>query len=129
MLGLNPISAVFLVLLWIPVSLHCRLDRGGFFKTAPACCADDAEPAHDPDQCSERCSLLGGGLTKLGNDVLKAPEPVLTTGLEWLVERACKRNVVPKICPQNAASPPGLLRTWQFAARAALQPRAPTQAS
>jgi len=119
-----------MVVLWLPATLHCAMDRAAMFNSKPACCDDDANAAADENGCGPRCDLLDGGTQKLANDLVKAHAPVLLVGLASVARLWSDKLVVaPQISPDGAESPPELSRTWQFVERAAPSPRAPSPAS
>lgn len=89
------------VVLWLPATLHCAMDRAGLFEVKPVCCDDEKAQAADTKSCAERCSLLDGGAQKLAVDLVKAPAPVLRASLADLIEGVPETLLVPQIYPMG----------------------------
>jgi len=123
------LAAVVLLVLWLPASMHCAMDRVGLLESEPGCCADKPAQAPHADQCGDRCVVLDGGIHKLGGELLKDPAPVLLLALDWFVSEVRESKAVRQISPPAADFPPVYSRTWQFVTRAALPPRAPSPVS
>lgn len=111
------LAAWWLLALWLPATLHCSLDQAGVFGETQPCaeaCATD------------NCDVLESGLFNSAGVSLKVPAPSVLLCLCCLTEVAPEPPVVPALSPEGTVSPPELARTWQFTARAALPPRAPS---
>jgi hypothetical protein len=117
---LRSLAAWLLVVLWLPATLHCSLEQAGLLGGDEACAESCA---------TDNCDVLESGLFKSTTAVLKVPAPTALTCLCCLNEITPETIVVPPLSPEGTVSPPELARTWQFTARAAPPPRAPSPAS
>jgi hypothetical protein len=125
------IVALLLALVWLPATLHCGLEAAGLLEHADACChgehADAAKPTH--------CGVAGCGVVESGDyqpsySLLKVSAPVAVICFSSLIElTACLPGEPAIVAPEKAESPLEIRRTWQFLARAALSPRAPSSVS
>ncbi|OHE81172.1 MAG: hypothetical protein A3G75_01020 [Verrucomicrobia bacterium RIFCSPLOWO2_12_FULL_64_8] len=122
---LHSLVALVLVAFWLPATLHCGLEAAGIWTQA-GCCPPEESGASDC--ATDNCSMIEGGAYFLARGLLNAPAPVLAAlaGLCRLTEIAPESIVVLSVSPDRSGAPPELVRTWQFAARAALPPRAPS---
>lgn len=114
---------------WLPAALHCAVDQAGLFDSAPACCDHEEDRAPDDRACSERCAVFDRGINKTSTENPTLSAPVLLVLVDRLVPIEVKLAVTPAGLAKAADSPPELARTWQFVARAALPPRAPSKLS
>ncbi len=129
---LKAISVMAVLVLWVLAANHCRLEfvTGSAFL---ACCDHETAelPAghHDGDCEDDACAAVEEGLYKTESCQIALSKPtcaVLATFLPAV--RACTRP--PHTAPILTAGPrpePG--NPWQFTARTALSPRAPSVAS
>jgi hypothetical protein len=132
------IVALLLALAWLPATLHCglaALDAGG---PAGECCphahAASQDSAGDSTDDSAHCGLGVCDIVESGDyqpaqNVLKVSAPSAVVLVFHLIALASELTPVPEIAADaEVESPPELRRTWHFAARAALLPRAPSLA-
>ena len=118
------LMAVMLAVLWLPVTVHCRIEMvSGLTFLA---CAEKAD-AHGPHQgqsCEgDPCSELESGFFKIEeNSVVSLPSALVPGPTFSLcdLDDTVPHSVL--VCP----SPPDLPRSWQFTFRTALPPRAPS---
>ena len=123
------IFAWTLAVLWLPTMSHCALEQLGWLSATPGVCcdADDHGDQHESAEACAKdlCQTLESGAIKHGAAVAKAPRPALIVCLFQLVTTEPAEVLAPK---ETWVDRPveTLLNTWQFAARAALSPRAPS---
>jgi hypothetical protein len=121
------LSAILLLALWLPATLHCGLETAGLLlhehglDLADTGCATACE--------KESCSTLEDGAYKKASDPIKVSAPSLALCITQLVldvavEAAAES--APSVSPYTTDSPPELARTWQFTVRTALPARAPS---
>lgn len=121
--------ALVLALLWTPVTAHCLLEDAGLIHRDECCQPTNSPTDADHDAADGVCQIETGKfhLPKPGSIVAGIP-----VSMPW------QQSVPPAdavLRPQDSliatgTSPPAILgRTWQFARRAALPPRAPSAAS
>lgn len=116
-----------LVAVWLPVTLHCRLEAAGLHE-AGDCCA--TEPAAEvTGDCNDTlCPTLEETLYKESSAGLKLGAPAATACFTCLALGAPERaaGAEPSLSPARHAPPPELRVAWQFVARAAPPARAPS---
>ncbi len=124
---LLPFIACLLAVLWLPATLHCGLETAGLLlhehgiESADTGCATACE--------NDSCTLVEEGAFKNATGVTKVSAPVLALCVTQLVLiSAASAAVEPlsSVSPDTTDSPPELARTWQFIARTALLPGAPS---
>ena len=126
---LRSIAALVLALIWLPATLHCGLEAAGFLDEASAtCCAHD-EPSRAPSSdCTHgACGVVESGDYQPAHSFIKVVAPLAVICFSSLIEITPEQTIVPAIiAAAEVESPPEVRRTWQFVARAALSPRAPS---
>ena len=124
---LLPFIACLLAVLWLPATLHCGLETAGLLihehglESADTGCATACE--------KESCSTLEDGAYKKASDPIKVSAPALALCITQLVMNATSEAAdasALSVSPDTTDSPPELARTWQFIARTALLPGAPS---
>lgn len=120
---------VLLLALWVPVSLHCSLER--LLPDQPwlqCCCADASDPS-SPANCTQTpCGSVETGAFK-AEEQMASPTP---PAWSLLLVRSPEQELEPTAgCRPGMAGRPPLewSRTWHFTRRAARQPRAPNLAA
>lgn len=117
---------LLLALLWLPVMVHCQLESIPGLGWLSCCGHSDADdsPAHHTQDCeADSCATVESGLYKLED----APGSLVSPPLD----RALPSRLL-EHRPENlflAGGPPipaDFRQCWQFAFRAALEPRAPS---
>jgi len=127
---LRNILTVLLAILWLPVTSHCLL-----FETADgfdllSCCTHAETPGntdHHENECAtDSCAIVESGQYKTSLQRLTIPPFVTQVAFE--LPAPFTATLPPILIPLqhidgDLASRPG---TWQFSARTALPPRAPS---
>jgi hypothetical protein len=117
-----------LVALWLPVTLHCRLEAAGLFASPDACCAAEESPAPAGDCKDDACPTVEDALYKECTHGLKVSGPALNDCFACLAIVALDRDLCaePTLSPARHAPPLELRAAWQFLSRAAPPARAPS---
>ncbi|MDF3058748.1 MAG: hypothetical protein K0R17_2963 [Rariglobus sp.] len=122
-----PLIACLLAVLWLPATLHCGLETAGLWlhehglESADTGCAESCE--------KDNCALVEDGAFKNVTHVAKVNAPVLALCVTQLVLVSTATEAaapLSSVSPDTTDSPPELARTWQFIARTALLPGAPS---
>lgn len=126
-------TALLLALLWLPATVHCGLEAAGLVEHADACGHEDHRKNDaDSGHCdADNCSLVEDGAYAPSHQLVKVAAPIALLHVCHAVMRLAfetRARVVAEISPRTE-SPPEINRTWQFVARAALSPRAPSLVS
>ena len=124
MLRLTKFVAVLLLALWLPATLHCRLE--GLGLDALFSCADDAAKTTGSGCTDDGCQSLEDGQFALGKTRIDpAVLPLLACAGVPCFLRDAPLKTAPEIVVDSAEDMAPWQRTWQFARRAALPARAP----
>jgi hypothetical protein len=124
---LLPFIACLLAVLWLPATMHCGLETAGLLlhehgiESADTGCATACE--------KESCSTLEEGAFKNATHIVKVSAPVLALCVTQLVLISAASELaepLSSVSPDRSDTPPELARTWQFIARTALLPGAPS---
>lgn len=124
---LLPFIACLLAVLWLPATMHCGLETAGLLlhehgiESADTGCATACE--------NDSCTLVEDGAFKNATGVAKVGAPVLAvcvTRLVLISSASEADELLSSVSPDTTDSPPELARTWQFIARTALLPGAPS---
>jgi hypothetical protein len=120
--------ALLLATIWLPATLHCGLEAAGMLEHADACCHDEHAASKEPAHCgADNCGVVESGDYQPAHSLLKISAPVAVLDFSSLVEVLSPVVIEPEIvAPIEAESPLEIRRTWQFVARAAPSPRAPS---
>lgn len=119
------ILAGALVVLWVPLTMHCRLESLPGMEFLVCCPHEDASPHQDSDCDDDVCAAIESASYKTENNRVVVPTPVLAPAL--LLSIPLSLEVIPAANHiAFEASPPELPATWQFFFRTALPPRAPS---
>jgi hypothetical protein len=121
--ALRRIAALLLVALWLPATLHCRVE----VTLGVDCCATDG--AKDATDCpDDPCGAIESSQFKSTSHALTVPAPVLCA---CLFDNGLVPPPVEVAAPlvvgvsEEAASPPEVRQSRHFLARSALPARAP----
>jgi hypothetical protein len=122
------IVSLVLVALWLPATLHCRLETLGFDGVF-GCPEQTSGKTHHADEndCSrDSCQVVESGHFFFSKTkITPASLPALDCNFVFCLFRVIPPFVESPVfsCAQNEPLP--LQRTWQFTRRAALPARAP----
>ena len=127
---LKTILVMAVLAFWVPATNHCRLELIPGLEFL-ACCGHSEEEQssgqHQNECADDLCAQVEDGLYKTeSNQVVVEALPVCLIGfLPALLEQSPSPE---RACTVRRldASPPELLKTWQFSFRAAAPPRAPS---
>lgn len=122
------IAALFLAALWLPSTLHCRLETLGLDALFGCTAAHDESADHtESDPCAtDGCQVIEDGQFTFAKSKI---EPLSLPALACVCHLCLFLTEPPALAP--AISPPAqdetlpLQRTWHFAHRAAAPARAP----
>jgi hypothetical protein len=118
--------AALLLALWLPVTMHCELERLPGFGFLQCCCGEVDGQMQTVDCEEDFCEAVESGFYKIEDNPALAPELatlLLPAPLDWMAQALSAP--APHIQVPSAA-PPELPRVWQFSFRTALPPRAPS---
>jgi hypothetical protein len=129
MLRFGRVLLLALLALWLPATLHCRLEAAGFFDSH---CEGEQTAAAAGDDCADDvCPTIEQGLYKDSSATFKVAAPA-----ECHIPACCAHLLVPEpvivaspLSPVRHAPPSELTVRWQFIARAAPPARAPSRNS
>jgi hypothetical protein len=122
-------AAVLLLALWVPATLHCRLEQALSLELLSCCPHEgvDKTPAHHESDCaSDGCATVESGFYKQEEPQARPgrPLPVLVVVPAPHLDDGPKR--VWSSVPVVSRVPSELAKSWQFSCRAALPVRAPS---
>jgi len=116
--------ALFLALLWVPVSSHCLLEIAELIHHDHCCQPSFGhDHSHGHDAADGNCQVESRQLAGQKQEVLKLYLLVaLLQNADFsLPERTSSASLI-----SDGVAPPELRPTWQFVSRAAVTPRAPS---
>ncbi len=121
---------ILLATLWLPVSSHCLLLEVSSGLESLSCCthteAQEAAPHHEDDCATDACSVVEGA--KYQSSFQRVTVPPLDTHVLFellpLLEPTLTSTVIGTHQSDDALA--RLPVAWQFSARTALPPRAPS---
>lgn len=116
-----------LLALWLPATLHCRLEAAGFFEPH---CAEEQAAATGTDCKDDACPAVEQDLYKDSSAavIVAAPLECHVPDCGALLLSPDRLAVEPTLSPVRHAPPSELTVRWQFIARAAPPARAPNRA-
>jgi hypothetical protein len=123
---LRTIFALGLAVLWLPISMHCRLEQLPGFEIL-ACVEYPDEAAHQDEDCTQdSCAVIESGLYRANPGQIWAidPPPSAAEWVQFLANLVDTSSAFPLTADPQA--PPGLACRWQFDLRTAPSPRAPS---
>jgi len=122
-----------LAIIWLPVSSHCLLIESSAALEFLACCTHtdtNAAPEHHADDCAtDPCAVVEGA--KYKSSFQRVTVPPLATQVTFELPPLCDSSLISASggLHQSGAALAQLPVTWQFSARTALPPRAPSLVS
>lgn len=128
MARLVKIVSLVLLSLWLPATLHCRLEALGF-SAVFGCPEQDADQAHHADE--NDCARDSCQIVESGHFVFSKPEtapaslPSLAGNFVFCLLRVIPPPAELSIFSWTNNQPLPWQRNWQFTRRAALPVRAP----
>jgi hypothetical protein len=118
-------TALLLLAVWVPTTVHCNLEAA-FDWATESCCGEHADEAPAP---VEHCGVEDGGY-RIADSVVAVSAPALWVCWCFEVVRAQPPPAIGAASvTEHSESPPELIRTWQFIVRTALPVRAPSTVS
>jgi hypothetical protein len=126
---LSRMAAVFLLVLWAPVTVHCTLEAMPQFSFLASCCGE--ESGDDPNHCSaDACHSVESGNYRIEDNPDPTSKPTEWAMSFWLLTGPLASLLAESpdpIAPGfSATAPPELSVSWQFTLRAAPVVRAPS---
>ncbi len=122
---LTKLSALLLVALWLPATLHCQLENAGFDLFFA--CADQAAHTKGAACSGDACQVLESGQIALSKSRIDfAALPLLACACVSCFQHLVLPAPAPEIFAVRQDETLPLQRTWQFARHAALPARAPS---
>lgn len=118
-----------LVALWLPVSVHCQLERLPGLEFLSCCDHAEATAPHQDDDCEgDGCAVVESGLYKIEERQATLPAPDLEAFDATLLSDPAltSADAGDAVC---STAPLELLASWRFSLRTALSPRAPSTVS
>jgi hypothetical protein len=117
--------AVLLLVLWMPVTMHCALETVPGFGFLQCCCGEDEGQPQSGDCEEDVCGTVESGFYKIEDNPSLAPGLAMMRVLatDWVAETL---SDPPSLIEVPSAAPPELPRIWQFSYRTARPPRAPS---
>ena len=116
-----------LLALWLPATMHCRLEAAGFFEAHDAC-ADEQAAGSGTDCKDDACPTVEEALYKETANALVVSAPAecfLPDGVAQLI--AFQASTAASVLSPTRHIPPAEIAVgWQFIARAAPPSRAPS---
>jgi hypothetical protein len=120
MTWLQKIVAALFVVLWLPTTMHCSLEKLPGLEFLH--CSSDTATA----DCKDECQTIESGLYKVSDHPIVVPAPVLGFVCAVLVDVRAFHEVACTAINRCADSPPDLPQRWQFLLRTATPARAPS---
>lgn len=116
-----------MLVFWGLAIWHCELEELPGLAFLSCCQHPDSAPHQDNDCRQDACSTVESGFYKISHHRAAAPPPLLW--LSYLLPDATPSAATTAAAFIAAGAPPEVPRLWRFHFRAALPPRAPSQAS
>jgi hypothetical protein len=115
---------LLLVTVWLPATLHCRLEAAGFHDTDGCCVAE--QPADAAGDCKDdACPTVEEALYKESGRSLKVTAPDISRCFACLALVPASAASEPEFLTPSHAPPLEIEAAWQFISRAAPPARAP----
>jgi len=121
MSSLHKLTALVFLVLWVPLTAHCHLEKVPGLEFLK--CASDTPENSDCQR--DGCQTVESGFYKVSNNSRTAPVPVFCIPAYLVAPPA---EVQPVFGPLRllGSAPPDLSQRWQFISRASLPVRAPS---
>lgn len=126
MFKIGRLTAWLLAVLWLPVTMHCKLELLPSLKFLACCQHQNSAPHQDSDCDEDICATVESGAYLIQAN----PSFIIPPILGWVISALngpdeTGRLPEPRVCLGNRA-PPRPPKPWQFSHRAAFPPRAPS---
>jgi hypothetical protein len=118
--------ALLLLVLWVPVSMHCELEALGGLEFLSCCSHTPSAPHQDNDCQEDACSVVESGAFFLPQKEREVTPPVALLEQMPLDLVEPLTASAPGLLAPTSETPLGLSRLWRFSERTALPPRAPS---
>ena len=121
--------AVLLLALWVPATVHCRLEQALSLELLSCCPHEDAEktPAHHESDCAnDGCAAVESGFYKQEEPEVTPGRPLPALVVLLAPHMDCGPKCVWVLVAAVSRFPSELAQCWQFSFRAALPVRAPS---
>lgn len=123
---LNRVIAAVMLLVWLPATSLCLIERAGWLANDDCCpSSTGGAPDKQPASNSTCCTLASGSYKADDQERVMPVVPLLALGPALVSDEPHEWASQPSPIA-TASSPPELLAGWQFSFRAALPPRAPS---
>ncbi len=119
------ITAALLLAFWVLATWHCLLEEVPGLAFLACCQHPDTAPHQDKDCEQDSCSVIESGFYKCEELAIHLPSPIWIHLFSIPAPETCGFHQ-PAAIELPSSAPPELGRQWQFTARAALPPRAPS---
>ena len=115
-----------LLVIWLPATSLCLVERAGWLANDDCCPSSASKPAPaEPSSDATCCTLASASYKADDYSHLHITAP-LFIGVLIFEALAADTEPVQVVDKANDLGPPALLKTWQFTYRTALSPRAPS---
>jgi len=127
---IRAVLTLLLAILWLPVSAHCRLLEATSGLESLSCCthpqAQEESPHNEDDCATDACSVVENAKYKSSFQRVTVPplDTLLVFQLPPTLEIILTSSAISRHQPEDSLAL--LPAAWQFAARTALPPRAPS---
>jgi hypothetical protein len=123
MRALNSVLATFLVLLWMPVTVHCGLEEAGILELSAETCCDEKETC-----AKDSCAVVEDGGYTLTVSQPKVPAPGLLASSCFLYAQTIHLAEESMAAAWSETMDASLdwVSDWHFVRRAAFPARAPS---
>jgi hypothetical protein len=118
--------ALALVFLWIPATVHCKLEELPGLQFLSCCDHGESVPHQDDDCAVDACATVEGGIFKAANPKVDINAPGTVLVLDCSDFEVSDSDTARFRVRQLSERSPDLPLTWQFTLRTALAPRAPS---
>lgn len=119
-------TALALLALWLPVSMHCSLEALPGFNLLDWCC-DTAAPKPTKDDCGrDHCSQIEAGLYRVEDNPSLTPNLTIILMMGFPTRSPHLPKPISTAFLASGSPPLDLVTAWQFSCRAALPVRAPS---
>lgn len=118
---------LLLAAIWLPVTMHCRIEAAGLLEPHDGCAQELSNQTSDTGCKDDACPTVEDALFKetAAFPALVAPVDGNSTARLLALLATFREDVEPVLSPARQAPPAELVTSWQFHTRAAPPARAP----